>query len=99
MLSSTSMQERATHLMIGIIGFLNSALLYLSRDFSGKIRVLFVYSFLIANVLTSVTRGQRVCADEERILKDAIRRYNEGINDFTASCVNGIHSLLRWAYE
>lgn len=88
---STLMQERAVLLMVGIIKFLNSALLYFSRTFFGKISSRTLKSHALANVITSVVRGQQIYDSAEASLRDAIRRYNEALGDFTASCVIGIH--------
>jgi hypothetical protein len=54
-----------------------------------------MFADLKANLLNSVVRGQQLYDDSEIALRNSIRRYNEAIGDFTASCVIGISSFQR----
>lgn len=88
------MQEKSVSLMVGIVKFLNSAIIYLNQTFFGIIptsRLIYV-----VNLVKTVAQGGQMYADGKQALEVAIKEYDQAVVDLTASVLasNPINGIL-----
>lgn len=79
------MGEKSIDLLTAIIGFFNSALIFLSHGFFGEI--LTAHLLKVANLLKSIGEGSQVYKDGKKRLETAIAEYDQAVFDLAASVV------------
>lgn len=87
------MEKKSIDLMIAIVRFFNSALVYLGGDFFGELDGCELLK--VANVLKSLVNGPRAYEDGKNVLDTAIREYDQAVFDLAASVVASKQLLIQ----
>jgi hypothetical protein len=89
------LEEKSTDLMSAIVSFFNSALIYLSNDFFGKLALLCKAEQCLVNLSRTALKGAQIYESGKVKLNSAIREFDQVIVHLTARIVAGIMNDTR----
>jgi hypothetical protein len=80
----TLIQEKSLDLMVGIVKYLNSALLYFNEAF---FRMPLCMQLTIGNILKTIGEGSAVYEEGKGVLQSAINEYDQAVLDLAAAVI------------